>query len=199
MGHGHSLQPGLIWHKQGSRALHRAPLSASMGSLSSAGNSHHLPRRSGGVGGRGRKVGLAQSPGWPQRQSSLSPPHHPSFSPHTHSGLTFSLAICLPVSSLIWPPKGPCTATEPYFSVAPTVLHLSGLLSPCLCRLGLFPSNLDQEILPGFSNHLPPPPCGPQHHRSLTNAGTSEISPGNSLAGYHIEVNFSDPHRDPAT
>ncbi|XP_006769020.1 PREDICTED: scavenger receptor class F member 2 [Myotis davidii] len=60
-------------------------------------------------------------------------------------------------------------------------------------------SNLDQEILPGFSNYLPPPPCGPQHHRSLTNAGTSEISPGSSLAGYHIEVSFSNPYRDPAT
>lgn len=112
------------------------------------------PAGPGGVGGRGRKVGLAQSPGWPQRQS--SPPPRPS--PHTHSGLTFYLAICLPVSSLIWPPKGPCTATEPYFSMAPTVLHLSGPLSSCLCLLGLFPSNLDQEILPGFSNHLPPPP-----------------------------------------
>lgn len=40
VGHGHSLQPGLIWHKQDGLALHRALLSASMGSLSSAGNSH---------------------------------------------------------------------------------------------------------------------------------------------------------------
>lgn len=92
VGHGHSLQPGLIWHKQDGLALHRALLSASMGSLSSAGNS---PARLREVG-RGRGAGLAQSPGWPCRQLPAA-----QSQPNPHSGLAFYLTICFPGSSLL--------------------------------------------------------------------------------------------------
>lgn len=63
VGHGHSLQPGLIWHKQDGLALHRALLSASMGSLSSAGNSHPPVCGRWGEGGK---------PAWPRALAGLA-------------------------------------------------------------------------------------------------------------------------------
>lgn len=71
-----------------------------------------------------------------------------------------------------------CGAHCPPFIWAPISLPLPSGPLPHL----LMPSTFDQEILPGFSKHLPPPTCRPWHHMSLTNAGTSGISPGNSLA-----------------
>lgn len=194
--HGHSLQPGLIWHKQGSRALHRAPLSASMGSLSSAGNSHHLPRRSVGVGGRGRKVVLAQSPDWPQRQSSPFPfpllPTHTLWpdplSGHLSPRVFTDLASQVPFHShrafCLWCPRcsiclGFCLPPSAYWS------SFSAIWIRRFCQDSPTTSH-PRTTAPQESDQC-------QHLRDLT----WQLS--GPLAGDHIEVNFGDPYRDPAT
>lgn len=119
--------------------LHRALLSASMGSLSSAGNSQHPPHPpSAGGGERGRGAGLAQSPGWPHRQSPAA-----QFWPAPHSSLTY-LTICPPMSSLLLDLGQVSQLTFLSYRAlpfcGPFVLHLSGLLLlPYLCLVRIFP------------------------------------------------------------
>ena len=87
VGHGHNLQLGLIWHKQDGLALHTALLPDSIGSLSSAGNTH--PAGPWVVEGEGGQlawpralVGLKDSPLlWPGLLS-----HHLSLRVSTASG-----------------------------------------------------------------------------------------------------------------
>lgn len=143
-----------------------------------------LTRPSAGGGERGRGTGLAQSPGWPCRQLPAA-----QSQPNPHSGLALYLTICFPGSSLLLALRQISQVISSYRTsllCGASVLHPSGLLSPCLCLAGLFPIFRCPAILIRrfCQNSLiisPSLPCRPQQHTSLTNVGSSGISPGNSL------------------
>lgn len=164
-------------------AVHRAPLSISMGSLSSAGNAQPPALPAAGTGGRGEHA-WPPSPGWAWRQLPTAwPPLAPSLAWPSFCGPVFHVFRA-------------CGPQEGLASDLPELQNLTALGVRCprppgLLRHPPLPGRpLPHPPLPALSVRRfgqdapitsPHPSCGPWNGRSVPGAGRSGVSPGEPL------------------